>query len=524
MKLTQLLPLLFLYACATVVHPTGGPKDETPPQIVKSTPDSNQTNFTERELVFRFDEFVEIKDPNAFVISPPSKENPKISLKGRSLIIKFKEDLSPNTTYIVQLNGLVQDITEKNILNNQEFRFSTGPEIDTLSIHGYVYDHITHEPLKDISIALFYSDIASYPDSAIYPLYISRCNSDGSFKIDGLRADTFSIYAFKDINFNNKFETGEKFAYLETKVNPLDSNVYKLYLANNENLKDISIGSPIIRDYHTFYLPVKQNSPGKIQIRSSLPSYDKTQKIYTQYIHPDTLLIYDSYKSYSDTLLNYYISFNDSAIDTLKLDFPTTHVIDYRIPAIQKNTLEPHDTLTIKYFSPLLKTQPSKIHLFKDSVEIKNVVIANALYESYVLFQPESQSNYKLVLEDSAYTTLDHIKSGNDTISFSTPDYSKYGDIQIKWKGEENNIYKIELLNNKEKAPEYIAYSNQDSITFLGIPAGTYYARISLYNQKSTTHVIPFKTQAIPYYYYDKTLELRGSWTLKDIFINIKQD
>lgn len=70
-----LIPFLFLFAaCAVVVHPTGGDKDETAPVALKCYPDSQATNFTDKEIRITFDEYFEIKDPNAILLkSSPTK-------------------------------------------------------------------------------------------------------------------------------------------------------------------------------------------------------------------------------------------------------------------------------------------------------------------------------------------------------------------------------------------------------------------------------------------------------------------
>ena len=56
----------FLWRCATIMTPTGGPKDTLPPVITLMTPDNFTTNFKDRKIYIEFDEFVQLKD------QPPS--------------------------------------------------------------------------------------------------------------------------------------------------------------------------------------------------------------------------------------------------------------------------------------------------------------------------------------------------------------------------------------------------------------------------------------------------------------------
>ena len=69
---------LFLFAicclagCAKIVTPVGGPKDVTPPEVVKEVPPSGQTHFTGNVIRISFNEFVTLENTMENVlISPP---------------------------------------------------------------------------------------------------------------------------------------------------------------------------------------------------------------------------------------------------------------------------------------------------------------------------------------------------------------------------------------------------------------------------------------------------------------------
>ena len=46
MKHTIYIAVFFLYSCANVVAPTGGPKDMNPPQLLKVTPNNKTPSVT----------------------------------------------------------------------------------------------------------------------------------------------------------------------------------------------------------------------------------------------------------------------------------------------------------------------------------------------------------------------------------------------------------------------------------------------------------------------------------------------
>jgi hypothetical protein len=90
--LFSFLIILIVASCANIVAPTGGPKDVTPPKLVKAHPDTFSTHFTSPTIKIDFDEYIQLKDPvGQVVISPPLEKQPDIKVSKRSVIIKFKE-------------------------------------------------------------------------------------------------------------------------------------------------------------------------------------------------------------------------------------------------------------------------------------------------------------------------------------------------------------------------------------------------------------------------------------------------
>ena len=64
-----LLMLSFLLLrCANVVSPTGGPKDDTPPVVLSTSPNNNSVNFTDKTIHITFDEYVTLDNPTKNVL------------------------------------------------------------------------------------------------------------------------------------------------------------------------------------------------------------------------------------------------------------------------------------------------------------------------------------------------------------------------------------------------------------------------------------------------------------------------
>ena len=66
------LYLLFTSACASVAMPTGGPKDETPPELISSIPANNEKNFKGSTIELEFNEDIKLKDPKEEILITPS--------------------------------------------------------------------------------------------------------------------------------------------------------------------------------------------------------------------------------------------------------------------------------------------------------------------------------------------------------------------------------------------------------------------------------------------------------------------
>jgi len=114
-----IVAVLCLFACANVVSPTGGSRDEDPPDVVRSTPLNYSTNFDRERIRIYFNEFVQLRNiRQQLLISPPMEQLPEVRIRGRSIIIDIEEELLPNTTYNLFFGDAIRDITEGNAIPN----------------------------------------------------------------------------------------------------------------------------------------------------------------------------------------------------------------------------------------------------------------------------------------------------------------------------------------------------------------------------------------------------------------------
>ncbi len=216
-----LIILLIIGSCANVVSPTGGPKDEQPPRVLRSTPPNYSPHYKGEEIRIYFDEFVELRELRQnLLISPPLKNDPEIRLRGRSVVINIEDTLRENTTYNFFFGESIVDITEGNPLSNFQFVFSTGEYVDSLSVQGKIVDAATLEPAKDAFVMMYDSIFDSVP-MLQRPVYISKTNEEGTFNIRNMRDDEYLMFALVDMNSNYLYDTpDEKIAFSDSLIKP----------------------------------------------------------------------------------------------------------------------------------------------------------------------------------------------------------------------------------------------------------------------------------------------------------------
>ena len=72
------------------------------------------------------------------MVSPITKNLPLIDYRLRSVTVKFKDSLEPNTTYSLNFGNAIKDVNEGNVLKNFTYVFSTGKTIATGTFSGNV--------------------------------------------------------------------------------------------------------------------------------------------------------------------------------------------------------------------------------------------------------------------------------------------------------------------------------------------------------------------------------------------------
>jgi hypothetical protein len=234
--LLALLLAVFCVACANIGNPDGGPYDETPPRVVRTSPEFGATKSKSTKIVLEFDENIKVSGANEkIIVSPPQVEQPEIDATGKKITVELLDSIVPNMTYIIDFADAIQDNNEGNPMGDYAFSFSTGENIDTMQMSGYVLDASNLEPIKGILVGLYAVDSTETfvpqegmelnPDTLLrHRVFerISRSDSRGHFIIKGVAKDKrYRVYALQDQNQNYVYDQkSEMIAFTDRIVTP----------------------------------------------------------------------------------------------------------------------------------------------------------------------------------------------------------------------------------------------------------------------------------------------------------------
>ena len=225
---------IFIYAisisgCANIIPPEGGPKDTLPPILVAAVPKDSTTLFKGDKITITFNEFVEIQNQSENVIfSPTATTLPIISAHLRTVSIKLKDTLEPNTTYSINFGNAIKDVNEGNVYKDFTYVFSTGETIDDNSVTGKVTMAETGRIDSTLLVVLHRSN----DDSAVVkekPRYIAKIDGSGNFVFSHLPKGSFSIYAIP-ANYSKHYEdTTKPFAFANKPINTTSNEPVTLF-------------------------------------------------------------------------------------------------------------------------------------------------------------------------------------------------------------------------------------------------------------------------------------------------------
>ncbi len=291
--------------CANIVPPSGGLRDSLPPVPVRATPKDSALNAKEQKITITFNEYIELKNVNEKVlISPYPAKDPVYESKLRTLTVRLKDSLLPNTTYSIDFGDAIVDLNEGNPLKNFRYTFSTGSVIDSNELSGRV---VLAETGKTDStmFAVLYTKQEDSTVAKEKPKYVARVDGKGNFRFTNLPEGTFYVYALKEEDGDKKYsQPTEQFAFLDSPV-VVNANTkpVKLFSFAAEKLKsrDNNSGTGVKGDKPKTLLSANNLEAGAQDFLDSFKlSY---QKPIRHFDSSKIILFIDSSKQVTDLLI-----------------------------------------------------------------------------------------------------------------------------------------------------------------------------------------------------------------------------
>ena len=302
----------FFWACASQTTPTGGPRDEVPPKLLRSTPVHKQKNYQSSTIELEFDELVNLYNPkDEILISPSIGKDTEFKVKKNKVTITAPKGWEENTTYSIFFREGIKDITEKNAPENLKLAFSTGPFIDSLHIMGNIKMATKETVPENITIALYKSD--TFDIFKHTPNYFTISSKSGTYSLENIKSGSYRIYAFDDKNKNLKVESRtEKYGFLSDWIELSKSQDSLSISLINLDSREPSINN--IRN-NGLFTKVKFN---KYVTKYSI-NFESTDRLIHSFGDDQSEIVLYNPKTLSDSL-----QINLTAYDSINLRIDTT--------------------------------------------------------------------------------------------------------------------------------------------------------------------------------------------------------
>lgn len=530
---------LLLWGCAKEGYPSGGPKDVAPPVVQGSMPENGTINFDTKEFLVNFDEYVQVKDAdNNILVSPPLKQKPEYTTRGRGILVKIKDTLLENTTYLFQFKGGIADYNEGNVLPSYEYVFSTGDVIDSMTVRGTVRDAFTAKPHEDVVTVVAYAEAQLMADSVcpdsvvakVKPMYMTRTDKEGKFELNHMREGRYRILALDDADKNLLLNPGEAVAFLDTLVTavhmpaPIDTTAKDSATADS-TMADTALVSrtqvtlerdtveivPVLLQMSQLKKEVQRVAKaeflkkGKLAIVTQCPlSQDYTLRHLDSadtsrlYVYPnrkgDTLTVWTSGKDFDSVVL---VLHDTNLNDTLKLQFRAKaqpKIGNKNLPESSMKSLVAanhpyYDTLRVAFERPIAGFADSTADSVVAVFDLTDSVISHcgiAFYDSctaggytkaMILFKGKCEGKYRFTLPKGVLRDV-YGSLNADSLVINTQ-YDKaetYGNIflTVSFDTVGGRQIVLQLINENGDALRQHILTDHAKVAFEHLKAGKY--------------------------------------------------
>lgn len=522
------LALLILFGCAAQQPPQGGPRDLTPPKLVKAIPANKTRNFKAKEIDLEFDEFIKLTNQYQEIsMSPAMEKQPEYISSKRILKIKLKDSLQKNTTYVINFGKAIQDVNEGNVLKNFTYVFSTGPHIDSLSISGSVTNTLTQEKEKDVTVMLFTLKQDSLLFGKKKPSIFATTDSSGNFSLNNLREDDYRIYALKEASPNKIFDNDQELIAFLKKTIHLRSDTSNIQLNLFKQNPEKFRFSEKRFDTDGKLLFVFNKSLNNPSIKVIYPADVDKQKQVDFSKTKDTASVYLRNMNFDS--IRVAVFDNGKPIDSTSLlkgkkeSFQRALTFQYNING--NNLLKPGTDLKLTASLPIENFDNSLITLNEDSVAVATSDLTlqkdtGNFKKITVKYRWRQGSKYEIIFNEAAFTSIYGDKNKRISKKFQLDKTDNYSTLTLKVTlPDTGKSYVVELLNEQKKVLQSDPIKRNGSIVYKNIITGKYIFRV-IYdenkNGKWDSGNVHLRKQPEHIWVSEKVISLRPNWEAEE--------
>jgi 5-hydroxyisourate hydrolase-like protein (transthyretin family) len=534
--------------CARQGYPTGGAKDTEPPVTLGCKPANESRHFANNEFYIQFDEYVVLKNAAENVlVSPPMKQKPEYSTKGKGVLVKLNDTLLPNTTYLFQFKEAIADFTEGNLLPSFEYVFSTGADLDTMSLSGHVLDARSGKPWKETVTVMAYqveseewrvengerrteSDTVACSEQ---PDFVTRCDKEGNFAFHYIPGGKYRLVALEDKNRNLRVDIPDAVAWDTAlfEAHPIPDSTQAITRSSNQAIT-LSISAPDNQPQRITNSEFAE--PGRIVITTQKPLQQPTLEgldaAWRLNNGRDTLRLW-CLDPKLDTA-RFVISDPSGLQDTLKLRY-TKKAKGGRRKVGEKENKTPlmralcegnkayYDDLRLAFESPITTVADSaeaEVMRMKDSTVTRcALLLDSAGLSAQIKTTLVSGEKYHVKIAAGLFSDL--YGNSSDSLSFDlTP--KDYGTLSISIDNKTGFPLVIEVLDKRDTVVQRSSLNTQHStLRFSHLPAGDYRLRAIIdRNRDGRWTPGDYRQQRQPEQavMFEKTLSLREKWEMEE--------
>ncbi len=541
MRISSLLLFgILFYSCASQLPPSGGPKDEEPPELIFSNPENKTLDWNETVVQLTFNENIQVKNlKKELLITPTYTGEFDFKQQRESVEITFEEPFLDSTTYTLNFRNSIVDLNESNPAVNLRIAFSTWGYLDSLEISGYVKNMLVDVPVEEVTVGLYFASDTLTPLNGS-PTYLSKTNKLGHYSFHNLKSAEYYVYAFNDANNNLLIDSkNESYGFLPDPIS-VDSILSKIDIdVINLDLTELSIKSARqtgqyfeikFSKFVTDFTIIPEDTNTNIQLHYKLIDTNRTLKIYNTLGEIDSMNVI---LTTSDSLLI-------TKIDTLYIGFTeSSRKKDEFTIRGQSEFNKGLMTSTLTFSKPLLELNIDSIFIEWDTLQISyldtsNIIIDDNKFQIILqkdfsedsIYNREPKITPSIIFQNNAFVSIEL----DSSVSFSSRIVEKRLDELGSIRGTVDlpfEHYILQLIDPKNNVVHTL--KDQNSYHFNELKADKYRIRViidsngngewdggSIVERIAPETIFFFEAQN-----KDQVITLRANWELVDMNIQL---